>query len=94
MAAAKRLRMGADGPSPTADERKNRVEVLRATVKKYLPEFVRGIPEIDKGGKDTSLSLSQDAFAAGYDDDEYILLGMAIRCRLARRQYRGNPRPA
>jgi hypothetical protein len=25
------------------------------------------------------LILHQDAFAAGYDDDEYLLLGMAIK---------------
>jgi hypothetical protein len=80
MAEAKRLRMGVDSPSPTPEQAKRRVEELRATVKKYLPDFARGIAEIAaKGGKDPTMILHQDAFAAGYDDDEYTLLGMAVK---------------
>jgi hypothetical protein len=44
MAEAKRLRMGVEGPSPTPGEEAERIEVLRATVTKYLPEFARGMP--------------------------------------------------
>ncbi len=80
MAEAKRLRMGVDSPSPTPDEAKDRVEVLRATVKKYLPDFARGVAEIAaKGEQDSTMILHQDAFAAGYDHDEYTLLGMAVK---------------
>ena len=54
--------------------------MLRATVRKYLPNFARGVSEIEaKGEKDTAMVLHQDAFAAGYDDDEYTLLGMAVK---------------
>jgi hypothetical protein len=80
VAEAKRLRMGVDTPSPTPDEEKKRIEVLRATVAKYLPDFARGVAEIAaEGEKDSTMLLHQDAFAAGYDDDEYTLLGMAVK---------------
>ena len=80
MAEAKRLRMGVDGPSPTPGEEGERIEVLRATVRKYLPDFARGITEIAaKGEQDPMMVLHQDAFAAGFDDDEYTLLGMAVK---------------
>jgi hypothetical protein len=72
--------MGVDSPSPTPDQATERVAVLRATVAKYLPDFARGVAEIaGKGEKDSTLILHQDAFAAGYDDDEYTLLGMAVK---------------
>jgi hypothetical protein len=72
--------MGVHSPSTTPNEEKERIEVLRATVRKYLPNFARGVSEIEaKGEKDTAMVLHQDAFAAGYDDDEYTLLGMAVK---------------
>jgi hypothetical protein len=72
--------MGVDGPSPTPDEKQRRIEVLRATVGKYLPDFTRGVAEIAaKREKDSTMILHQDAFAAGYDEDEYTLLGMAVK---------------
>ena len=82
MATAKRLTMGVDSPSPTSEVEKQRVDVLRATVEKYLPNFARGVGEIaarPKEEKDTPLVVHQDAFAAGYHDDEYTLLGMAVK---------------
>jgi hypothetical protein len=80
VAEAKRLRTGIDSPSPTPAEEKERIEVLRATVRKYLPDFARGVAAVAaKGEKDSTMVLHQDAFAAGYDDDEYILLGMAVK---------------
>jgi len=80
VAEAKRLRMGVDSPSPTSAEEKERIEVLRATVRKYLPDFARGVAAIaGKGEKDSTMFLHQDAFAAGYDEDEYTLLGMAVK---------------
>jgi hypothetical protein len=74
--------MGVDGPSPTPHEEEERIAVLRATVENYLPDFARGVAEIAaqaKEERDSTLLLHQDAFAAGYDDDEYTLLGMAIK---------------
>jgi hypothetical protein len=80
VAEAKQLRMGVDRPSPSPGEEKERIEVLRAKVRKYLPDFARGVAEIAaKGEKDSMMILHQDAFAAGYDDDEYTLLGMAVK---------------
>ena len=80
MAEAKRLRMGVDTPSPTPDEEKTRIEVLRATVTKYLPNFARGVAEVAaKRKRVRTMLLHQDAFAAGYQDDEYTLLGMAVK---------------
>jgi hypothetical protein len=72
--------MGVDSPSPTPDEERTRIEVLRTTVTKYLPNFASGVAEIAaKEEKDSTMLLHQDAFAAGYQDDEYILLGMAVK---------------
>ncbi len=80
MATAKRLTMGTDSPSPTPDEEKERIAVLRATVETYLPDFVRGIVAAQaKDAEDSTMVLHQDAFAAGYHDDEYTLLGMALK---------------
>lgn len=73
--------MGTDSPSPTPDEEKERIAVLRATVETYLPDFVRGVEATQaKDAKDSAMVvLHQDAFAAGYHDDEYTLLGMAVK---------------
>lgn len=80
MTKAKQLTMGADSSSPTPDEEKERIAVLRATVETYLPDFVRGIEAAHaKDAKDGAMVLHQDSFAAGYHDDEYTLLGMAVK---------------
>ena len=82
MARAKRLTMGTDSPSPTPDEKKERVAVLRATVETYLPDFAKSVAEAAvqaERAKDSTMVLHQDAFAAEYDDDEYTLLGMAVK---------------
>lgn len=79
MSEAKRLRMGVDSPSTTPQEEKERIEVLRATVRKYSPEFARGVDASAANGDNGTMFLHQDAFAAGYDDDEYTLLGMAVK---------------
>jgi len=82
MARAKRLTMGIDSPSPTPHEEEERIAVLRVTVEKYLPDYVRGVAAIAVGAKeekDSTMVLHQDSFAAGYHDDEYTLLGMAIK---------------
>jgi hypothetical protein len=75
----KKLRMGVDCPSPTMHEQESRVAVLQSTVQHYLPEFDAAIKKIVATGDNAVLMLHQDAFAAGYDDDEYTLLGMAIK---------------
>jgi hypothetical protein len=79
MAEPKKLRLGVDCPSPTMIAQESRVSVLQATVQHYLPEFDAAIKKIKTTGDDAVLVLHQDAFAAGYDDDEYTLLGMAIK---------------
>jgi hypothetical protein len=82
MTKARRLTMGADSPSPGPREEEEGVAVLRATVEQYLPDFARGVRETAapaKEEKDRTMVLHQDAFAAGYHDDEYTLLGMAIK---------------
>jgi hypothetical protein len=76
---AKQLTMGADSSSPTTDEEKERIAVLRATVETYLPGF-RGVEATQaKDAKESVMVLHQDSFAAGYHDDEYTLLGMAVK---------------
>jgi hypothetical protein len=58
----------------TDDERMQRESSLIATIKKNLPDFAKACAD------DTELVLlHQDALAADYQDDEYPLLGMAIK---------------
>ena len=47
----------------------------------YLPEFDAAIRKATAEAEENGAVLvpHQDAFAAGYDDDEYTLLGMAIK---------------
>lgn len=54
--------------------------ISHATIQKYLPDFARAVAEIaPRDEPDGTIVLHQDAFAAGYDDDEYTLLGMAVK---------------
>ncbi|MGA7291408.1 MAG: hypothetical protein WBW53_12680 [Terriglobales bacterium] len=58
----------------TNDERMQRESSLIAMIRKALPEFAKTCAD------DTELVLlHQDAFAADYQEDEYALLGMAIK---------------
>jgi hypothetical protein len=58
----------------TNDERMQRESSLIATIRKRLPEFAKACAD------DTELVLlHQDAFAPDYQEDEYTLLGMAIK---------------
>ena len=69
-----RLRIGYSHSTMTNDERMQRESSLIATIRKKLPEFAKGCAD------DTELVLlHQDAFAADYQEDEYVLLGMAIK---------------
>src|SRR5450755_4632954 len=69
-----RLRIGYSLSTMTNDERMQRESSLIATIRTKLPEFAKTCAD------DTELVLlHQDAFAADYQEDEYVLLGMAIR---------------
>src|ERR1022692_5257455 len=58
----------------TNDERIQRESSLIATIRRKLPDFAKACAD------DTELVLlHQDAFAADYQEDEYALLGMAIK---------------
>ncbi len=58
----------------TDNERMQRESNLIATIRKTLPEFAKACAD------DTGLVVfHQDVFAADYQEDEYKLLGMAIK---------------
>src|SRR5215467_5252198 len=68
------LRISYSHSTMTNDERMQRESSLIATIKKELPEFAKAC------AADVELVLiHQDAFAADYQEDEYKLLGMAIK---------------
>lgn len=48
---------------------------LIAGIEKMLPDFARAC----RANDNTVITMHQDAFAADYQDDEYRLLGMAIK---------------
>jgi hypothetical protein len=58
----------------TDDERMQRESSLIATIRTKLPKFAKACAD----GTELVL-LHQDAFAADYQEDEYTLLGMAIK---------------
>jgi hypothetical protein len=58
----------------TNDERMQRESSLIATIRKKLPEFAKACADDVE-----HVLLHQDAFAADYQEDEYMLLGMAIK---------------
>ena len=69
-----RFRIGYSHSTMTNDERMQRESSLIATIRKKLPEFAKACAE------DSELVLlHQDAFPADYQEDEYMLLGMAIK---------------
>lgn len=60
--------------SMTTEERMQREANLIATIRAKLPDFARMCAD------DTEIvMLHQDSFAADYQDEEYTLLGMAIK---------------
>jgi hypothetical protein len=76
---------GVEQTSPNATEKKRRMDTVVATVEHYLPEFAKSVKEATEeathSGQEEQpmIVLHQDAFAAGYHKDEYILLGLAIK---------------
>jgi hypothetical protein len=68
------LRISYSLSTMTDDERMQRESSLIATIRRNLPDFAKACAD------DTELVLlHQDAFAADYQEDEYTLLGMAIK---------------
>jgi hypothetical protein len=58
----------------TNDERMQRESSLIATIRKKLPDLAKACAsEVE------TVIVHQDAFAANYQEDEYRLLGMAIK---------------
>jgi hypothetical protein len=57
-----------------SDERMQRESNLIATIRRQLPEFAKTC-----AGDSELVVLHQDSFAADYQEDEYSLLGMAIK---------------
>jgi hypothetical protein len=68
------LRIGYSFSTMTDDERMQRESSLIATIRKNLPDFARMCADDSE-----FVILHQDSFAADYQDDEYALLGMAIK---------------
>ena len=66
------FRIGYSHSAMTNDERMQRESNLIATIRKTLPEFAK-----ERADETDLVSLHQDAFAADYQEDEY--LGMAIK---------------
>ena len=58
----------------TNEERMQRESNLIATIRNKLPDFARMCADDAE-----HVLLHQDAFAADYQEDEYMLLGMAIK---------------
>lgn len=69
-----KLGIGYSHSKMTNDERMRRESNLIATIRAKLPDFARMCAD------DSELvMLHQDAFAADYQEDEFALLGMAIK---------------
>jgi hypothetical protein len=56
------------------EERREKEAVLMAKIERLLPDFAKFCRE-----EADAVILHQDSFAADYQDDEYALLGMAIK---------------
>jgi hypothetical protein len=58
----------------TEEERQQKEAALTAKIKDLLPDFVKACR-----ANDGAVIIHQDSFAADYQDEEYVLLGMAIK---------------
>jgi len=56
------------------EELREKEAALTAKIERVLPDFVKSCRE-----KADAVIVHQDAFAADYQDDEYALLGMALK---------------
>lgn len=61
-------------PSLSAEELREKEAALKAKIERLLPDFARACR-----GDEGVVLLHQDSFAADYQHDEYVLLGMAIK---------------
>jgi hypothetical protein len=61
-------------PIVTEEERRQKEAALTSKIKNLLPDFVRACL-----ANDDVVIIHQHSFAADYQDDEYALLGMAIK---------------
>jgi hypothetical protein len=68
------VRIGYSHSKLTDDERMQRESSLIATIRRKLPDFAKVCAD-----EAELVLLHQDAFAADYQEDEYMLLGMAIK---------------
>ena len=58
----------------TAEELQQKEATLTSKIERLLPDFVKTCRQ-----KADVVLIQQDAFAADYQEDEYALLGMAIK---------------
>ena len=61
-------------PTISDEELRQRKAALLIEIRRLLPDFVKSC-----GNDDDVIILHQDSFAADYQQDEYALLGMAIK---------------
>jgi hypothetical protein len=61
-------------PKISDEEIRQRKAALLVEIRRVLPDFVKSC-----GKAEDVIILHQDSFAADYQDDEYRLLGMAIK---------------
>jgi hypothetical protein len=61
-------------PNISDEEIRQRKAALLVEIRRVLPDFVKSC-----GKNEDVIILHQDSFAADYQDDEYKLLGMAIK---------------
>jgi hypothetical protein len=61
-------------PIVTGEELQQKEAALTAKIKGLLPDFVKACR-----ANDDAVIIHQDSFAADYQEDEYVLLGMAIK---------------
>jgi hypothetical protein len=61
-------------PNTSDEEIRQRKASLLIEIRRLLPDFVKAC-----GNNEDVLIIHQDSFAADYQQDEYALLGMAIK---------------
>ena len=60
-------------PSISDEELREKESALAAEIRRLLPDFVESCR------KNEDVIIHQDSFAADYQDDEFVLLGKAIK---------------
>ena len=75
--AVRTITTGPNQPDLSKGAQRARMQEIRDTVEHYIPEFANAV-KFSAENK-TLLIMHQDAFAAGFHEDEYILLAMAVK---------------